>query len=433
MELTPRFKKVADTPWGPELKRVRPIAPEELPANPSRRLFIKTAAAAGVAAAIPLVFKETPPTVEEEVEVISEPAPEIILEKEVIPEFAYECEGYKAQVLLHKNEIVFVDEFNRPVGEPQEFTDFIADKTKADGTVMSYRYTPGVPNEVGILEDGVAREWMNYVQTNVQAEHPEQEIFNRYTVVEDFKHAYNESDEPELVAAIADGSVTRYIDIVHHFAAKPVRGAEQYSRKQYVTEAISFTEWNDSEQSGVPPVVQAELRFLLPGLCAQESKFNAGLTSKSGAKGIFQFMPATWAGYGGTPEEYTSLTKQVEIAGQFFSDLYGEVLHHVGEETLQKVRPLFADDAAFQKDFIVPLMINSYNAGSARVGEAARLFIATRSIEELPTGKELFLAMAKFAESSEDGEYLDAYGQHAREYVTRIYAQAEVLRDEDGV
>lgn len=422
----PRFEKTADTPWGPELKRVRQLPGNDEPERPSRRRFILGGAATVAAAGLPNTLADgTLPEAANDPE-YEPPDPESNESFEADESFEHELEGYEALARLRRDEVLFVDADNRPVGAPQPFEDFVDEKEGFEG---EYLYTPGVLNEAGFPEEGIAREWLDYVQARVQQAHPEREIADRYHVVGSFRSAYLEDDEPVLVAGIANGDIETYTDIVRYFSQKPVVGAETYTREAYVSEAMRFMDYDartgEETPSKMSETVQAELRRIMPGLCAQESKFNNDVESSAGAKGIFQFMPATWAEYGGEPEGILSLRTQVEIAGRHFASIYRRVLHYLGEDTVSLLRERFASEEEFERDLLVPLIVNSYNAGSARVAEAARLYV--ESTPEWSNGKGIFLDIAEFAEASEAGEYLDAYGEHAREYVTRIYAQANVL------
>lgn len=443
----PRFKRVRETPWGPELERVRPDAseavrmpmPEELPdaandnrfdeapAQVSRRGFLLGGAAAVAAAGVPTrlgdgSLGEQPDAANEELL-----TPESF---ETEATFENELTGYRAFVRLRKDEVQFVDAFNRPVGDPVVLEDFVGPLpegvTVPEGQAPEYLYSLGERDELGLPVGNIPPRWLAEKRAQVQAEHPERPIEDHLHAVVSFRAMLAEDDEPELLEKLRSGEIDTYQELIEHFAQKPVVGAEEFTRQEYVQDAIVF----DPE---VPAVVQAELRRILPGLCGQESKFNNGLTSRAGAQGIFQFMPDTWASYGAEPHEVSSLRKQVEVAGRFFSDLYRQVLHHLGEEALQAYRQRYQDEESFLMDLIVPLMVNSYNAGAARVGEAARLFIA-RHPGAPEGGKDLFLRIAEFAEASQEGEneddegrFLNAYGRHAREYVPRVYATADVL------
>jgi hypothetical protein len=223
------------------------------------------------------------------------------------------------------------------------------------------------------------------------------------------------------------------VNIMKKHADKPVVGAKEYNRKEYVQKEIEFEKWNPETEEGVPPVVQEELRNIIPGLCAQESRFNNSVVSKVGAKGIMQFKPDVWKKYGGKPSDFNSLKRQVEIAGKFFSDLYKQINYHIGKESLSVLQSRFADEESFQRDLLVPLIVNSYNVGAKRMSEAVRLYVKEIPVEKMPNGKELYLAIADHAISSKKGK-LSRYGEESREYVAKTYAQAEILKDKkDGL
>ncbi|MCA9357946.1 lytic transglycosylase domain-containing protein [Candidatus Kaiserbacteria bacterium] len=338
--------------------------------------------------------------------------------------FEGELAGYRTWFGLKKNEVVFVDKNNVPVGRPVQLREVVAPKFHKDGRVAmrEYKYSPGPLNEIGIPGEGISGEWLDLIRDGLAYNFPDRQAVRPLHAVIDFNKALHEDDEPGLVDALKAGQITDYKGLVEYFADKPVVGAEHLSRVEYVEQMIQF-------EDSVPAIVQAELRRILPGLCAQESKFNNGLTSVAGARGIFQFMPDTWAHYGGTPEEVHSLRRQVEIAGHFFSDLYREVLVNVGTEAIRFLEMKFGSRELLERQLIVPLMVNSYNAGSSRVADAVKEYIRSTEVEDMPDGQDLFLAIADFAVASKRGR-LGGYGKHAREYVPRIYAQAEVLRGE---
>lgn len=400
---------------------------DDVPQSPGRRGFLFGAAAATAVALSPTELGDgTPEFIDDErdQEGVAEPESIEVIEQDL--SFEHELEGYEALTRLRKDEVLFVDADNRPVGAPVRFEEFVDTK---DGFEGQYLYTPGQLNEVGILESGIAREWLDYVQAHIQAEHPDHIIADRYNTVASFRAAYLEDDEPGLVAGIAEGEIVTYKDIIRYFSQKPVVGAEEYTREEYVGSQMRFMDYNPSTGESTPSemsdTVANELRRIMPGLCAQESKFNNDVESAAGAQGIFQFMPATWAEYGGAPDDIHSLRTQVDIAGKHFASIYRRVIHHLGAEALETLRSRFDDEDAFERDLLVPLIVNSYNAGSARVAEAARLYAAEAT--EWSSGKGIFLDIADFARTSNAGQYLNAYGEHAREYVTRIYAQSNVL------
>jgi hypothetical protein len=342
--------------------------------------------------------------------------------------FDAEISGYTALTKLRKDEVLFLNEKNAPVGQPQTFTDFVDSKVRPDGTVMDrYLYTPGVLNEAGFPEAGIAGEWIDYVQDIVQAKHPEQKIAERKNVVVDFASAYHEKDEPELVAGIASGKITSYDDIVSYFAEKPVRGAEHLNRMQYSQQQIEFRSEEEAGRPAVPDAVQAEFRRILPGLFAHESKFNAGLTSGAGARGLAQIMPATWKEYRGDSEVSLGLIDQLDVAGQFISDNYHYITHYAAD-ALPLLREQFSTEEEFETDLIVPLMVSAYNVGGPAIGILLRDFVEQTSKDHLRMGKDLFLQFRDFAQSSETGKEF-YFGEEAGKYVSGVYGNTVMLEE----
>ncbi len=353
--------------------------------------------------------------------------------------FEKELVGYKALLELQKDQVLFVDEDNVPIGKPVRFQDFVGpkyDKNTGELLAEKYLFSLGPLNEIGIPANGIPPEWIAYAGAQVQSQSDGRKIHRCLHVTGDFAAAYKNQEEPELQAAIARNEITDYKGIIEYFAKKKVRGAEESNRLQFVRNEMQF-------DGPLPAVVESELRRLMPGLCSQESKFNNGLSSPAEAKGIFQFIPATWESYKKKVEEekridpkecekdIKSFQLQTTIAGMFFSDLYKQVRANIGAEGMRFLERFFGDEEALQKDLIVPLMINSYNAGAARVAEAVRLYVENTPVNDMPKGKDLFIAIADFARAAKianRGRYLTAYGDDAREYVPRVYAQAEVLR-----
>lgn len=346
-------------------------------------------------------------------------------------EFFAEVSGYETQVKLRFDEVLFVDKVGAPVSVVK-MEDFEIDRNGE-----SYLLAPGVRNEFGIVEGAIAGEWLDYIRLKLKEENPDLNIDldkdspRALTVHAQFNNALRDEEEPSLVNRIKNGSVATYEDIIRYFADKPVRGDENYTRSQYVESNIVFTNWDDSEKKGVHPAAAAELRRLVSGLCAQESNFNNGLVSASEAMGIFQILKEVWEkDYGLDVEEFKSLPKQVEVAGKHLSRMYARVQDKAGELAVQQLRVLHPDEEILQTEVLVPLTLNSYNAGPDRVGEAVRKYFGVpENRAKKLTGRDLFLDIADFADIREDG-LLEEYRQYAREYVPRIYAKTAVLAED---
>lgn len=342
--------------------------------------------------------------------------------------------GYEAQVKLRFDEVLFVDEAGAPV-TTVKMEDFIIER---DGE--PYLLSPGTRDEYGILEGDIPGEWLDYVRgllKDLKPEifiDPEANVPRALTVHGQFIAALSDLDEPNLAEQIRTGQVTAYEEIVRYFSEKSVVGAEDFTRSEYVESQIQFRTWEEveGEMKGVHPAAQAELRRLIVGLCAQESNFNNGLVSISDARGIFQIKKDVWEkDYKLTVEDFKSLKTQVEVAGKHLSHMYARMQKKAGELAMQQLRTVHNDEEVLQVEVLVPLTINSYNAGPDRVGEAVRKYFesAENRAKQL-TGRDLFLDIAEFAQDCNDG-LLEDYGEHAREYVPRIYAKAKVFKNEE--
>ena len=342
-----------------------------------------------------------------------------------IEAFHAEVAGYEAQSRLRHNEVMFVDDLGAPIGDPVPL--------QAIGDI-----DPGVTDEHGLFVEGVSGSWLRAARERLRRQYPDaaftidadQFLPRQMNLSATVARAVAlEDQEPELVAGIQRGEIDRYVDIVRYFADKPVVGAEDMSRAAYVREAIVFG-------THVPASLDQPLRDLMPGLCMQESGFNNDVTSRSGARGIWQFMPAVWEqDYDRSEADYNSLVTQTETAGEHFSRIVRGLQHFAGTDNLQVLRAHCADDAEYEHAVLLPLMINAYNAGARRMGEAVKQFIASKrsaeQLSELSSGYGLFKQISDFAYESDDG-VLRAYGVEARAYTMQVIARARVLSEEYG-
>ncbi len=349
-------------------------------------------------------------------------------------EFLAEVSGYEAQVALRFDEVLFVDQTGAPITyvTMEDFT------IERDGE--PYLLSPGKRDEYGIIEGDIPGEWLDYVRgllKDLKPEifiDPEADVPRALSVHGQFRAALNYPDEPNLAEKIRTGQVTTYEGIVQYFSEKPVVGAENFTRRVYAESQIQFRTWEEVEGKmvGVHPAAQDELRRLIVGLCAQESNFNNGLVSASDARGIFQILLEVWEkDYELAEEDFKSLDKQIEVAGKHLSRMYARMQDKAGALAMQQLRAVHGDEEVLQTEVLVPLTLNSYNAGPDRVGEAVRkYFEIPANRDKRLTGRDLFLDIANFAEERNDG-LLEGYKEKAREYVPRIYAKANIFKNEE--
>lgn len=353
---------------------------------------------------------------------IPQPRPERIPRAEL---FTKEVLLHAARYQLAYNEIQFYDTEENPVGEPIAFEDFVVERTriKEDGApeVFEYLLTPGPMNDAGMVENGIAREWAQYMREQVVREHPEVDLADDYLHVSpDFIAAYNRPNNALLREAIDRGEVRRYDQLVRFFANQPAYEGSGRSRREYLQQEIRFAD-------SVPPLVQEELRRLVLGLVALESKFEPGLTNPgSKATGIMQFLPSTWKAYNDDPEQIHDFRAQVAAAGTHLSRVYERTLHFIGEQHVQRLQDHFGTEERFARHFLVPAVLNGYKAGEKRVAKGIASVLDSVDLTTLPKNKDFFIILADQLKESNDG-LLEEFGTLSRAYVPQVYAQTILL------
>jgi len=347
-------------------------------------------------------------------------------------QFNAEIAGYKAFIKLRKDEVLFLNQRNEPVGQPQKFADFVDSKQNFTG---DYLYTPGTTDETGILTDVPAREWREYLKDKLQAEYPDQKITDDMNTILFFRDAY-ESGDAELRQQISRGEIVSRDQVIDYRIVKDFSESEGYNRVGYLQNHVRFRSEREevpgvpgAEKVAVPSVVQAELRRLLPGLFAQESGFREDIVnSQTHATGSGQFMPETWERYTGTDRVSTNYTEQVAVLGPMVSDVYDRILDKIGADELRTLRSLYATEDEFLTNLITPAVISGFHTGPDRIAAAAKGYVQSVQKADMPTGKDLFLAIATYGvQASED--LLGGFKKESREYVTKVYAAAEVLEE----
>lgn len=341
--------------------------------------------------------------------------------------------GYAAFAALRKDEVLFLNKKNEPVGEPRRFVDFVDTKPNFTG---AYKYSPGDEDKTGILTEVPTREWRQYVQAQLQAQHPNQEITHDLNTVHFFREAYKLGDS-QLQQKIASGEIVSRNQVYEYRIQQSFPGANGQNRVEYLQNNVTFRSEVEeipgvpgAEKVAVPPVVQAQLRRLLPGLFAQESGFREdAVNDTTNATGSGQFMPGTWERYTGTDKVSTNYVDQVEVLGPMISDVYDRVLDKIGEDVLAKLRSLFENEEAFLESLIVPATISGFHTGPDRIAEAVRRYTDSVQIADMPAGKDLFLAIAKYGSLSNEG-LLSGFKEESQEYVTQVYAIASVLAEQ---
>lgn len=328
--------------------------------------------------------------------------------------FNREIQGYKMLYSeLQRDEILFVNEEGLPLGEPVKVEPING-------------ISPGVIDKNGFLTEDMNQDWLDYQRERVCAElNVPCDIPNglprQVNVIPQLRDAVYYTPDDDLDA-------DTYLEVIEYFAEKKVIGAEHKTRLEFVRDHVG-------DYLKVPPAVKQELIFLIPGLAAQESHFNNGLKSSTGAEGIFQFMPDTWKDFGYSEEDILYLKNQVEAVGKYFSRAYTFLKNNAAEELALAEREYFNGSAEdFGRDFLAPVLLNSYNSGPGRLATTLRWFA-----EQYPTrasleksigthqtgfGKDAYQTLTREAKG-----VIPGYGRDSSQYVVRLSALAELLKD----
>jgi hypothetical protein len=325
---------------------------------------------------------------------------------------------------IHRDEILFVDDDGAPVEtvkiSPRE--DVLPGKGDAVHQFDAH----------GLLIGELNPEWVAHERVRVCKKYPsltcdlDRHLPHELNVLFPIRDAIENADEPT--------DPKTYLDIITHFGTKEVISGGGLDRIEYVKQ-------RSMEDAKLPETLRVELMLLLPGLAAQESHFNNGLKSSTGAEGIFQFMPATWHELGRHPEQIRSLIEQVKAVSEYLERSYHQ-MHLSKHDFLTRIKANYFNDNEedYQKYFIAPMLINSYNSGVGRLLEVARWYenhLGTSKTKEIRGlysngyGYDFYHRMTNEvrAHAYDEGyKHLAGYGRDSSEYFSRVYSLAQLLK-----
>ena len=281
----------------------------------------------------------------DEVEMIAEDLPSPVFEK-VLDARTIEAGG------LRRDQVLFTDSYGRQITEPFTLTESVGLSPEE----MTWRHEGAGPA-------GIPGAWIKEQKAYVgqQLDIPTSDI--------NMLHVYQ-----DLSSARAEHMNSR-VELVYQNATTPLES--DLEGRDALT--IMRTETNFIN---LPQRVEEEFTPYLIGIAAEESRFDANKTSKSGAIGILQTMPTTFEGY--TKEhnlpnlDPRNLSDQLPASMQHIEISYLELTENLDNE-LKYITNVYFDGntASMEKYFLVPLMINSYNAGQARMIEVVQWFLNT--------------------------------------------------------
>jgi hypothetical protein len=328
---------------------------------------------------------------------------------------------------LTNKQVMFVDEKGLLIGQPISLDPIMSSGTN---TVI----IPGTLDARGVPVGRVSQTWLDaarvrvceeaHIRCNTEESLPR--VRSVIRLVRDATPYFSQGATPPET----------FFDIIRHLGSSPVPGIQsEVTLIQYIHE-------NFGKNTNLPPDILEELRDTLPGLAAQESQYNPAARSPVGARGILQFMPDTWRTMGYSRDTEGNSALQVEAAGKYFEGSYRELMTRNSED-FAYIRTTFfgGDTTAFDKYFLVPVLINTYNSGTGRLSRVITWFRNTypdrQSISSLSSGEngygyDVYAAMAHFASENKTAE-TSGYKEHSSEYFSRVFALANIISEyEDG-
>ena len=240
-----------------------------------------------------------------------------------------------------------------------------------------------------------------------------------------------ESSNSEWFMALTEGFEDQYErdlpDVLPRASRITNNDPEGRTLMRYAAEALVV--------AGVSDRVEQELQRYIPALAMVESGYNEDAESRSGAKGILQIMESPWNELKDEGMHRLSMRDQVTVAGRYLSQCHRHLQNVCGKE-LTHIEEVFfgGDTATYECDFLVPLLINAYNAGMGTAAQLVEWFVeqyptpessvlAFEQNEQM-TGKDVFFLLSQSAYQQAPVEW---YSEHASAYPFKVYAARNVL------
>ncbi len=331
----------------------------------------------------------------DDAEMIAENLPSPVFEK-VLNARTIEAEG------LRRDQVLFTDSYGRQITEPFTLTESVGLSPEE----MTWRYEGAGPA-------GIPGAWIKEQKAYIgqQLNIPTSDI--------NMLHVYQ-----DLSSTRAEHMNSR-VELVYENATTSLESDSK--RRDALT--IIRTEANFIN---LPQRVEEEFTPYLIGIAAEESRFDANKTSRSGAIGTLQTMPTTFEGY---KKEHNlpnldprNLSDQLPASIQHIEISYSELTEKLDVELAYITNVYFdGNRASMEKYFLVPLMINAYNAGQQRMIEVVQWFLNTYpepestadliGQDEPLTGYDLYFAMTYQCAKE---KAVEGFGSETSVYVSKV-------------
>jgi hypothetical protein len=219
----------------------------------------------------------------------------------------------------------------------------------------------------------------------------------------------------------------------YELALQPAEGTDGLARMEFIQKAYVFDEEQAKERgwSTVPSVVWDELAKIVPGWVGQESRFDENSVSSSEAKGPWQYLPIGWKDVRGDTDISTRFDEQVEASKDTVVKNYKYIHHYAGAKEMEILQSKFDSEEEYLRDFLAKVLLAAHNAGGKLIGTTLNKFVADVSVEEMKSGKELFLQYMDYSVTDENGDfakYNKREQEEKRGYVPQIYALGNALK-----
>lgn len=326
--------------------------------------------------------------------------------------FLKRVEDYrKAYEELTAKEVQFIDDEGAPIGEPTPIAPYKG-------------ISPGDLDDNGILVGSLNQKWLDAVRADICAQNPNITCDLREGTPKlwNFARLIRDANErnPDIQAKTLK-------DIVLYNGSKTVVGDEEkLSRIQYLKE-------HANDYVKLSPTMAKELSSILPALAAQESQYDN--ESDSGvARGILQFRDSEWSSLGYTDADRPFLKKQTEAASRLLAGKLEYLEDHIGDELTFIEKRFFGTREEFEKYFLAPVLINSYNSGEGNLTKVVKWFCATfpdkgtlakeLGATDTNLGYDVYDTMAHMGRKRRAAP---SYGRDSSQYVSRIMAWRAIL------
>ncbi len=177
-------------------------------------------------------------------------------------------------------------------------------------------------------------------------------------------------------------------------------------------------------------LINNEMKKCIIGICIEESRFDASRTSRSGAKGILQIMPKTWEEHGDPNGNILSLVDQMKAVNSLLTQTHRYLQNkYLGALDTIKINYFEDSQTDFEKYFMVPIIINSYNAGMGTMGKIITQFAnkyrnknectKALNVDKAVSDYDVFFTMSTLARAQGVN---NLYKEDASNYTPKVYA-----------